>query len=212
MKKNVNPKGKNAIKSSEKELVGKAQSGDFAAFNELIDGYRAKIFGLAVKMTRTREDAEDVFQETFLKAIDNIGKFRAESSFGTWLYAIAVNIVRAKYGRERSTDLLQVEEYLPEKHEHGDKPPEGLSDWNDPLSRMTNREIQSRIDDAIAELPPKYRLPFLLRYMEEMSLQEVADTLHLTLANTKSRILRARLALRKSLDSYFAEGHKDVTL
>lgn len=210
----MNQKTKSAIKINEKELVAKAQAGDFTAFTSLIEEYRPRIFGLALKLAKNREDAEDIFQETFLKAIDNIKKFRAESAFGTWLYAIAVNVVRAKYSDENKKELLPLEDYLPSSHGHGhpDTDLPELLDWNDPLSKLTDDEIRKMIDVAIHELPLKYRTPFLLRYMQDMSLQEVADTLRLKLPAAKSRILRARLALRDKLNNYLSEDDKHVAL
>ena len=210
----MNQKGKTAIKISERELVAKAQAGDFAAFTRLIEAYRPRIFGLALKLAKNREDAEDIFQETFLKAIDNIKKFRAESTFGTWLYAIAVNVVRAKYSDENKQELLPIEDYLPSSHGRGhpDTDLPELLDWNDPLSKLTDDEVRNMIDAAIHELPLKYRTPFLLRYTQDMSLQEVANTLHLGLAAAKSRILRARLALRDKLNDYLSEDDKHVAL
>jgi RNA polymerase sigma-70 factor (ECF subfamily) len=202
----MNRKGGPAIKIDEKELVRKAQAGDFEAFTALIDEYRPKIYRLAQKLAKNNQDAEDVLQETFLKAIDKIGQFRAESSFGTWLYTIAVNIVRAKYAKEQKADLMPIEHYLPAKHGHGDEANPLLTDWSDPLSRMSNRELNRKISEALHQLPLKYRVPFTLRYIEEMSVQEVADTLKLSLAATKSRILRARLAMRESLQLFFNEG------
>ena len=201
-----------AIKIDEKELVVQAQAGDFASFTTLIETYQPKIFGLALKMAKNREDAEDIFQETFLKAVDNIQKFRAESSFGTWLYTIAINVIRARYGKENKKELLPLEEYMPVKHgDHATVSPD-LFDWNDPLSQLTNDEVRARIKAALMELPVKYRLPFLLRYDQEMSVQEVADTLKLSLAATKSRILRARMAMRSSLNGYLSGEDSNVQL
>jgi RNA polymerase sigma-70 factor (ECF subfamily) len=201
----MNRKGEKAVKTDEKELVGRAQAGDFQAFTELIEGYRLKIFGLASKLAKNRDDADDIFQETFLKAIDNIRQFRAEASFGTWLYTIAVNIARARYSRESKVDLLPVDDYLPAGHGHSEVSDDQLFDWDDPLSKLTSREVQDRLDKAIRSLPLKYRIPFLLRYMQDMPVQEVAETLKLSLPAAKSRILRARLALRKTLNDYFEE-------
>jgi RNA polymerase sigma-70 factor (ECF subfamily) len=208
----MNRKAKNDIQIDEKELVRQAQAGDFKAFTALIETYRPKIFGLALKLAKNREDAEDIFQETFLKAIDKIKQFRTDSSFGTWLYAICVNVVRAKYGRQSKGDLLPLEDYLPSAHGHAETDAPQLLDWNDPLSKLTSAEIRGKIDKAIHELPLKYRIPFLLRYTQEMSVQQVADTLDITLANAKSRILRARMALRQNLDDYFSEEDKHGTL
>jgi RNA polymerase sigma-70 factor (ECF subfamily) len=201
----MNPKAKNPVQTHETELVKRAQAGDYQAFTELIERYRPKIFGLALKLAKNREDAEDIFQDTFLKAIDNIQKFRADSSFGTWLYAICVNAVRARYRRERKTELLPLEDYLPAGHDASDAAATRVTAWNDPLTRLTRDEVREILDKAIHELPLKYRIPFLLRYTQDMSVQEVADALDLKLANAKSRILRARLALRQALGEYFEE-------
>lgn len=208
----MNQKSQKTIQTDEKELVRLAQSGDFKAFTTLIEEYRPRIFGLALKLAKNREDAEDIFQETFLKAIDNIKKFRAESSFGTWLYTICVNIVRARYGRDSKGELLPLDDYLPSGHDHSDSEAVQLYDWNDPLSHLTNEEIKDKLDTAIHELPLKYRIPFLLRYTQDMSVQEVADALKIKLANAKSRILRARMALRQNLNDYFSEGYEHGTL
>jgi len=204
MEKKKNQKSSKSIQIDEKKLIERAQSGDFVAFNTLIGDYQGKIYGLALKLAKNKEDAEDIFQETFLKAIDNIQQFRAESSFGTWLYTIAVNIVRARYGRSREKDLLSLEEYFP-VHQHGEEADSSLLDWRDPLSKLTDAEVRQKLDTAIKALPLKYRMPFLLRYFEEMPIKEVAKTLGLSEAATKSRILRARLALRQDLNEYFKE-------
>ncbi len=206
----MNRKTKNIIQIDEKELLEKAQLGDFNAFSELIKAYQPKILGLALKISKNREDAEDIFQETFLKAIDNLEKFRGESSFGTWLYTIMVNIMRAKYKKEQKAELMPLEDYLPHKHNAHDPEAASLLDWRDPLSKMTDREIKSKIDEAIQTLPFKYRLPFLLRYTQDMSMNEVADTLKLSLPAAKSRVLRARVAMRQQLDDYFSEGYENV--
>ena len=211
MEKNMNRKSVSGIQKDEKELVRLAQSGDFKAFNELIAKYRQKIYALSLKLAKNKQDAEDIFQETFLKAIDNIKQFRSEAAFGTWLYTIAVNAVRAKYTREEKKDLLHLEDYLPANN-HGHEQKVELLDWKDPLSRLTESEVREKNNEAIAELPMKYRLPFLLRYTQDMTAQEVADTINLSLAATKSRILRARAALRSSLDGYFKEVDKNVGL
>jgi len=99
----------------EKELVKRAQSGDFDAFNRLIAEQKDKIYRLALKLIGNREDAEDIMQETFLKAIDNIDKFRLESSFGTWLYTIALNSVRAHMGSRKRMSLKPIETIPPRR-------------------------------------------------------------------------------------------------
>ena len=89
----------------ERELVLAAKAGDFEAFNKLITAQKDKIYGLAIKLSGNEQDAEDILQDTFLKAIDRIDQFRMESAFGTWLYSIALNEARAHLAKRKKTDL-----------------------------------------------------------------------------------------------------------
>ncbi|UCD16777.1 MAG: sigma-70 family RNA polymerase sigma factor [Candidatus Zixiibacteriota bacterium] len=187
---------------NENQLVKLAQAGDFDAFNLLIVGHKDKIYRLAMKLTGNREDAEDIVQETFLKAIDNIDKFRRESSFGTWLYAIALNNIKAQAGDRKKMTLKPIEEYLPGGHEAGAAE---LFDWGDPHKLFEQKQLQKLIESSLAKLPHKYSVPFILRYIEEMSIDEVAAAIKLSVAATKSRIMRARLALREMLSEVFKE-------
>jgi RNA polymerase sigma-70 factor (ECF subfamily) len=194
---------------NEKELVKRAQAGDFDAFAELIDAQKDRIYGLARKLAGNEQDAEDIVQETFLKAIDKIEQFRLESSFGTWLYSIALNEARALYGRHKQVDLRPIEEYVPAGHQaEGDgKSAFKLFDWRDPHAELESSELRRLIDEAVQELPYMYREAFLLRYVEELSVKEVARLINETEAATKSRILRARLALRDHLSKVFEDRY-----
>jgi RNA polymerase sigma-70 factor (ECF subfamily) len=192
---------------NEKQLVKAAQSGDFKAFTTLVDAHKEKIYGLARKLSGNEQDAEDIVQDTLLKAIDKIDQFRGDASFGTWLYSIALNEARALYGKQQRTDLKPIEEYLPagsaESHDHARR----LFDWKDPHEELEESELRRVIDEAVAELPYKYREAFLLRYVEELPVKEVARLIKQSEAATKSRILRARLALRDKLDNIFGGHH-----
>jgi RNA polymerase sigma-70 factor (ECF subfamily) len=188
----------------EKELVKRAQSGDFDAFNRLITEQKDKIYRLALKLTGNREDAEDIVQETFLKAVDNIDKFRLESSFGTWLYTIALNSVRAHMGTRKRMNLKPFEEYLPSGHSVETTHAQ-LFDWSDPHKLFEQKQLDQIIETALAAMPKKYSIPFMLRYMEDLSVKEVAKIMKLSLPAAKSRILRARLALREQLAEHFQE-------
>jgi len=201
---------------SEHELVQRAQAGDFEAFNELISTHKPRIYGLAVKLAGNTEDAEDILQDTFLKAIDKIDQFRGESSFGTWLYAIALNEARAMFQKRKQADLRPIDEYLPSGHhgeesmaldgEHGGAP--NLFDWKDPEKLFEAQELRQTINRLVAELPYVYREAFVLRYIEELSVKEVAEKIGESEAATKSRILRARLALRERLSEVFEERYE----
>lgn len=188
---------------NESMLVKKAQAGDFDAFVKLVDGYKGRIFALGRKMTGNEQDAEDIVQETLLKAIDNIDQFRGDAAFGSWLYAIALNQARQFLGKQKHVDLKPIEEYLPSRNADDMHDAHALFDWKDPHSLLESEELRKIIDDAISELPVKYREAFLLRYFEELSVKEVAAIIEESEAATKSRILRARLALRDKLTSVF---------
>ncbi len=197
---------------SERELVQQAQAGDFDAFVKLVDMHKTKLYNLALKMTGNNLDAEDIVQETLMKAIDKIDQFRGEASFGTWLYSIALNQTRAALVREKRTDLRPLEEYLPSyansgsgnEHPHSHA---GAFDWKDPHELLEQDELRTVIDAALTELPVKYREAFVLRYIDELSVKEVAELIGESVAATKSRILRARVALRDHLSKVFEDRY-----
>lgn len=189
----------------EKILVQQAQAGDFKAFAELVKPHQTKLYNLALKMTGSELDAEDIVQETLLKAIDKIDQFRGEAQFGTWLYSIALNQTRMALAKEKRVDLRPIEDYLPAgAHEHSRvNEATGIFDWRDPHTLLERDELRKAIDDAIGELPLTYREAFVLRYIDELSIKEVADLTGESVAATKSRVLRARLAVRDYLSTLF---------
>ncbi len=190
---------------NEKELVRKAQSGDFDAFAKLVDANKERIYSLARKMTGNDQDAEDILQETLLRAIDKIDQFRGDASFGTWLYTITLNLARAQFAKKKQTDLQPLEDYLPGTFVNGGHHHEGsaLFDWKDPHKLMESEQLRDIIDKSISELPYKYREAFVLRFVEELSVKEVARLIQQSEASTKSRIFRARLAMRDKLSKVF---------
>ena len=193
----------------EKELVIQAKAGDFQAFSQLIEAHKSRIYALALKLSGNSQDAEDIVQDTFLKAIDKIDQFRGEASFGTWLYSIALNESRSLLAKQKHSELKPIEAYLPsadadEMHSPGNF---RLFDWKDPHKLMESSELQKIMSQVIGELPYKYREAFLLRYHEEMSIKEIAKFIGESVASTKSRVLRARLALRDRLSKYFEEHY-----
>lgn len=193
----------------EKQLVAQAQAGDFDAFAKLIEANKQKVFALVRRLAGNNEDAEDIVQDTFLKAIDKIDQFRGESTFGTWLSSIALNQARGLHAKSKQIDLKPIEEYLPGGGAQGDSHQDSLRlfDWQDPHELMESRELKQLVDEAVAQLPYKYREAFLLRYVQELSVKEVAQLTGQSVASAKSRILRARLALRDMLSSEFEDRY-----
>lgn len=194
---------------SETELIQRAQAGDFDAFAELVNLHKDKVYGLIRRLTGNADDAADIIQDTFLKAIDKIDQFRGEASFGTWLTSIALNQARAAFAKNRQTDLKPLEEYLPGGGSGGDLSHDHaqLFDWRNPLQQLEDAEIRRLVNEGVSELPFKYREAFILRYVEEKSVKEVAAAIGESEAAAKSRILRARLALRDFLAKRFEDSY-----
>ncbi len=160
-------------------------------------------------MTGNKHDAEDIVSETLIKAIDNIEKFRGESAFGTWLYSIALNQSRAFLAKRKQADLQEIEAYLPGKQGedmHQNRSIQ-LFDWQDPHSQLEASELKEIIQQAIDLLPIKFKEVFLLRYYEELSIKEIAKMTNESIASIKSRVLRAKLAVRDNLSKRFEERY-----
>ncbi len=178
-----------------------------AAFTQLVERYERKIFRLAQNITQNREDAEDVMQDAFLKAYEHLGGFEGNSKFYTWLVRIAVNESLMKL-RKRKWDKTV---WLDEPVETGDDVVvREIAVWEDnPEERYGRDELQDILDKAIQSLPPIYRSVFVLRDIEELSIEETAKALDLTVPAVKSRLLRARLQLRDKLTGFFKKKVED---
>lgn len=181
----------------------KLKQGDRAEFSRLVEGAAGSIHRLALKMLGNQQDAEDVLQNTFLKALQSLPGFEGRSSLGTWLYRIAIN--EALMLMRRSRPEVQIAEEPGEKTQ--DLPfPVQLVDWCClPEPDFLSAEANEALDRAILNLPDKLRVVFLLRDIEGLSIQETSETLGLTETAVKTRLLRARLRLREELSVYFGE-------
>jgi RNA polymerase sigma-70 factor (ECF subfamily) len=184
----------------ELQLVTAARAGDIPAFETLVNRYERKIFRLGMNITGSREDAEDVMQEAFLKAYQHLPEFEGNSRFYTWLVRIAVNQALMKLRKRRPNQVS-----LDEEIETGeDSFFRDVEDWGpSPAERYEQTQLHDILNEAISELDPNFRIVFQLRDIEEMSTEETADVLHLSVPAVKSRLLRARLKLRQKLNRYF---------
>ena len=181
-------------------LVDAARAGDASAFEELVNLYERKIFRLAMNITQNREDAEDVMQNAFLKAYQHLPGFQGDSRFYTWLVRIAVNEGLMRLRKRRPGQVSLDEPVAGEE----DLMPREIEDWGpSPEQRYAQAELGEILDKVINELPEDFRTVFLLRDVEEMSTEETADLLGLSVPAVKSRLLRARLKLRQKLNRYF---------
>lgn len=185
----------------EKELLSRLKAGDRGAFAEMVEQYSSRIFSLALRMMEDAAEAEEILQETFLQAAKHIGSFRGQSSLGTWLYRIGTNLSLMRLRRKRPATISldsSAEEFI--------APLLPAADWSTrPESELLNREARAEMRRAILALPDGLRIVFVLRDIEGLSTAETADVLELSIPAVKSRLLRARLALRNDLSRYFGE-------
>jgi RNA polymerase sigma-70 factor (ECF subfamily) len=172
-----------------------------AAFTELVNRYERNIYRLARHITQNDEDAEDVLQEAFLKAFANLKQFQGQSKFYTWLVRIAVNESLMKLRRRKADKIVSLDERL---ETEDDSVPREIADWSEnPEQQYSRAEMQGFLTRAIDSLSPGFRTVFLLRDVEELSTEETASALNLSIPAVKSRLLRARLQLREKLNRIF---------
>jgi RNA polymerase sigma-70 factor (ECF subfamily) len=190
-------------REDEHQLVAAAKSGDIKAFEELVNRYERKIFRLTMNITRNREDAEDAMQDAFLKSYSHLKSFQGDSRFYTWLVRIAANEALMRL-RKRRPNQFSLDEPI-----EGDEDlmPRELQDWGPgPEQRFAQTEMRQILSGVIDELEPEYRTVFVLRDIEELSTEETADAVGISVPAVKSRLLRARLKLREKLNRYFRQG------
>jgi RNA polymerase sigma-70 factor (ECF subfamily) len=183
------------------ELVQRAQQDDERAFGELVRRYESKVYSLALRMVRNPEDAEDVLQDTFLRAFRGIKSFQGNSTFSTWIYRIAANSALMRL-RKKQLPTVSIEDA------NERETPISITDWRPgPVEQLLTRETLRAMEDAIESLPPEFRQVFILRDVEELSNAEVAEILDLSVAAVKSRLHRARLKVRNRLASFFSDSN-----
>jgi RNA polymerase sigma-70 factor (ECF subfamily) len=201
---NANFPPSSVVRDDEPALVAAAKRGEVSAFEELVNRYERKIFRLTRNITGNVQDAEDAMQEAFLKSYEHLASFKGDSRFYTWLVRIAVNEALMKLRRRHPGEFS-----IDEEVGAGDEEfmPRELDDWGPtPEERYQQTEMREILSEAIDKLEPDFRIIFILRDVEELSTEETAKLLGLTITATKSRLLRARLKLRQRLNRYFREG------
>jgi RNA polymerase sigma-70 factor (ECF subfamily) len=181
----------------EQRLIQRIRDGEHEAFYELIRPYERRVYAAAVAILGNETDAEDCAQEAVLKAFKHIRQFRAEARFSTWLIQIAVNEARMRRRKERA-DL--VEPIDKDKNKEGSYMPRDFADWREiPSEVLERKEVREQLAEALASLGQMYREVFVLRDMEQLSIEETANALRISTASVKTRLLRARLMLRDLL-------------
>ena len=195
----------------DEELVQRyTEGGDEISFEEIVSRHAEKVFGLALRITRSHEDAEEVFQEVFLTLTKKLDTFKGESKFSSWLYRVTANAsymhIRAEKKHEND---LSLENYSPYDEKGTLMGKIKNKDWSSrPDLVIFSKEALGIIENAVNELPESYRVVFHLRDIEGLSNEGVSEVLGLSVPAVKSRLHRARLFLRDRLSDYFYEWRK----
>ncbi len=192
----------------EAALVARAKGGDASAFSELVKHYDRRVFRMAKQITQNDDDAEDVLQEAFLKAYTHLDDFQGNSKFYTWIVRIAVNEALMKLRKRRSDRSVPLDEPIDTGE---DEVAREIAVWEgNPEETYSREELATLLDEAVESLKPAYRTVFILRDIEEMSIEETAEALNLSISAVKSRLLRARLQLREKLTRQFKQKGNDA--
>lgn len=185
------------------------RSGDREAFAAMVDEYSPKLYGLALRMLGDPLEAEDVLQESFLKAFNAIDQFEGRSKISTWLYRITSNEALMRLRKKRPA-LVSVDEPL--QLDQGETVPRQLEDWCClPEDEFMTAEAMVQLDQAMDELSPALKAAFVLRDLQGLTTEEAAETLEISESALKTRLSRARLQLRESLSTYFGERAKEYS-
>jgi RNA polymerase sigma-70 factor (ECF subfamily) len=189
--------------SNDLDLVHASKNGDVAAFEQLVKRYDRRLLRISQTVIRNREDSEDAVQEALLKAFQNLGTFREDSQFSTWLIRITVNESLMKLRKQRAHKEVSLDEDF---ESDGDALPVDVPDLApNPEQLCWASELRDILARTVEELRPILRTVFVLRDVEGLSIEQTAQVLNLSQAAVKARLWRVRLRLRERLDRYFDE-------
>lgn len=179
------------------ELIKSAQAGDISAFENLMKRYKSRLFRFLSPMVRDARDTEDVVQETFIKMYMGLQTFRGDSSFSTWLFRIGINTAKRSLSR-RGRRIPQLSE--PATEAGGSQQlMEVETDYVTPETTMESRQVMDLVNAVLSEMPEEQRVAFVLRELEGLSYEEIAEQMHSPLGTVRSRIHRAKDAISAAL-------------
>jgi RNA polymerase sigma-70 factor (ECF subfamily) len=182
---------------SEAEIIAAILAGETQLYHELIRPHERSVYMMALSYMKNEADAEDVAQEAFIKAFRNLSTFRGDAKFSTWLISITLNEARNRLRRQSVVRMQSLDE---PPDENSTISPALLRDWREiPSEAVEREEVRTLIKKAVESLPEIYRQVFLLRDVEELNINETAETLSITISNVKVRLHRARMMLQKEL-------------
>ena len=182
---------------SEAEIIAAILAGEMQLYHELIRPHERSVYMMALSYMKNEADAEDVAQEAFIKAFRNLSTFRGDAKFSTWLISITLNEARNRLRRQGVVRMQSLDE---PPDEDGAVSPALLRDWREiPSEAVEREEVRTLIKKAVELLPEIYKQVFLLRDVEELDVNETAQTLSISISNVKVRLHRARMMLQKEL-------------
>jgi RNA polymerase sigma-70 factor, ECF subfamily len=188
------------------ELLTRAQAGDIAAFEQLVKENQDKVYGVALRIVRSPADAAEIAQETFLSAYQHLGEFRGEAAFGSWVHRIAANQALMRVRHQKVIDSAVEELAGPEFNERGSLVEVPRPEWGRQAeAQVLDAELRNAIEQATDRLPESYRRVFLLKDVEGLSYEEIAEITSDSVSAIKSRLHRARLALREAIEAFYKE-------
>jgi RNA polymerase sigma-70 factor (ECF subfamily) len=184
-------------KRDEAQMIAAILAGDRDLYHRLIQPYELSVYRMAMSFVKNETEAEDVAQDAFLKALHNLANFRAESKFSTWLISITLNEARRWLRRQRTVRMESLDDPL---EEGGKVSPALLRDWREiPSEALERKEVRALLREAIGHLSPIYREVLVMRDIEELSIEETAGALAISISSVKVRLHRARIMLQKEL-------------
>src|SRR5713226_8091641 len=190
----------------DRELLTQAQAGDLPAFEALVERHRDKAYSVALRMTRSEADAAEIVQETFLSAYQHLPEFRGEAAFGSWVHRIAANHALMRLRHRGVVQAAEDELKTPEFNERGSWADYPASDWSRRADeKVLDDELRVAIQQATDKLPEGHREVFLLKDVEGLSYEQIAEITGDSVPAIKSRLHRARLALREAIDRFYNE-------
>jgi RNA polymerase sigma-70 factor (ECF subfamily) len=195
---------KHRTRAAEEALISRILKGDRDLFVELIRPYQRTVYATLVSMLGSKEDAEDVAQDVLLKALARLDQFRQESAFGTWLIQIAINEAKMRKRKLRRGKMFSLTDGA---EQDGAYVPKDFADWREiPSEALERSEIREALANALTSLEEHYRLAFILRDVNELSIEETANALGISRGAVKTRLRRARLMLRDILSPGLRQG------
>jgi RNA polymerase sigma-70 factor (ECF subfamily) len=182
---------------AEAAMIASILAGNTQLYHDLIRPHERSVYMMALSFMKNEADAEDIAQEAFLKAFRNLSKFRAESKFSTWLISITLNEARSRLRRKT---IVRMESLDEPPDEGRSVSPALLKDWREiPSEALERQELRLMLQDAVTGLPEIYRQVFLLRDIGELSVNETAEALSISVPSVKVRLPRVRMMLQKQL-------------